>query len=121
MKKIILSGVVIALLTGCTQIAYKKYGTGGYASKVGYADFEIGKNKYKVSYTGGVYEDRNKVVKFAYRRAKELCKEKGFNDYDISNSESSSNKTGSTTTYGKFQNFTDNKSQKVYMLDVTCK
>ena len=106
--------------TGCGQIAYKKYGDGTYGSKVGYSDFEIGKNKYKVTYTGGVNEDRNRIIKFAYKRAKELCEEKGFKGYKVSNTESTANDAGSTITHGKYQSFNDTKSQKVYMLDVTC-
>jgi len=113
MKKILLLVLAIVLLGGCTQTAYKQYGN-KYPSKVGYSDFQIGKNKYKVTYTGGVYDDGNKVVEFAYRRAKELCKEKGFSDYEIANTESASNKVN-------YVNARNNKSQKVYMLDVTCK
>lgn len=124
MKKILKAGIAAAIilgLSGCGQIPYKKYGVGTYGSKVGYSDFEIGKNKYKVSYTGGVDDDRNKVVEFTYKRAKELCIEKGFKDFEISNTESTSNKTSSTTTHGYYQSYNDNKSQKVYMLDVICK
>jgi len=115
MKKLLSVVIISGMFIGCGQVAYKKYGVGlagTYDSKVGYSDFEIGKNKYKVTYTGGSYEDQNKVTKFAYKRAKELCVEKGFTTYKVSNTESSSTEaTGS---------FSDSQSKKVYMLDVTC-
>jgi hypothetical protein len=124
MKKKVLGIVtILAVLTGCGAggIKYKKYGGSGWASKVGYSDFNIGSNKYKISYTGGVNDDTNKVMKYAYKRAKDLCLEKGFNEYVASNSDMGSKATGGMTeNFGNTQ-FHDNKSQTIYSLDVECK
>ncbi|MDF1882973.1 hypothetical protein JHD49_03390 [Sulfurimonas sp. SAG-AH-194-C21] len=124
MKKNILGILtVLAVLTGCgaAGIEYKKYGGSGWASKVGYSDFNIGSNRYKVSYTGSVNDDTNKVMKYTYKRAKELCAEQGFNDYAISNVDMSNKGTSSTTQSFGNQQFSDNKSQSTYSLDVECK
>jgi len=90
MKKIILLLSVIGMLVfsgcGAVDVPYKKYGDApSWAEAVGYSDFEIGKNKYKVTYTGGVYDSAQKVMEFTYKRAKELCVTKGFNDYEFTN------------------------------------
>jgi hypothetical protein len=125
MKKLVFGTVIlltILSLSGCGEVQYKKYGE-GITSRVGYSEFEIGHNKYKVTYTGGVYDNQQQVMKFTYKRAHDLCKEKGFNESDITNT-NLNNEVSSTTTqnYGlKTQSWTDTKSQKIYSLDVQCK
>ena len=123
MKKILLGSSILLIaigFNGCAM-AYKKYGE-GVAHKVGYSDFEIGKNKYKVSYAGSVSDEPQKVMEFAYKRAKDLCKEKGFDKYNITNTDMNNKITSSTTTsYGKYQpTFTDTNSKNIYSLDVEC-
>ena len=123
MKKIICSVVLIFLLIGLSGCAngYKKYGV-GTAHQVGYDEFEIGKNKYKVTYTGSVTNTHQEVMKYTYQRAKELCKEKGFSNYEFYNTDMSNKESSSmTTSYGKYGTFTDKKSQNIYSLDVECK
>ena len=114
---------IALLVSGCSvNVPYKKLGDSpGWASGVGFSEFEIGKNKYKVSYTGGVYDSADKVMKFTYKRAKELCLEKGFKEYDITNTGMGSKAAGGMSqSYGNTQ-FNDNKSQTIYSLDVKCK
>ena len=118
--KLLISIALLVLTSGCmSPIEYKKYGE-GMTFRVGYSDFEIGKNKYKVSYMGGVYDSPDVVMKNAYRRAKELCMEKGFNNYEASNG-AMSNKDASSSSqnFGAVQ-FSDSKSQGLYILDVQC-
>jgi len=126
MKLYKLSLITITLfLIGCGgyQVPYKKYGddTVAFASKVGYSDFEIGKNKHKVTYTGGVYDSQQKVTKFAYQRAKDLCTEKGFTDYEITNTTINNKPTSSDSYGGNLYKAQDVKGQTIYSLDVECK
>jgi len=115
----------LIVLSGCGgyEVPYKKYGdtSVAFASGVGYSDFEIGKNKYKVTYTGGVYDSSQKVTKFAYQRAKELCSEKGFSDYSITNTTTDRKNTSSESYGGNIYKAQDQKSQSIYSLDVECK
>ena len=124
MKILIYSSLVILLaigINGCAEVEYKKYGEGGYASKVGYSDFKIGKNKYKVTYIGGVYDSPTKVMEFTYRRAKEICHEKGFSSYEISNTDTLNKSTSSSSQQFGAMQFKDSKNQTMHSLDVQCK
>lgn len=73
MKRSILLTIIVAIfLVGCGAApgtSYRKYGEGALTKGIGYSDFEISKNKYKVSYTGGIYSSTNEVMQFAYKRA----------------------------------------------------
>lgn len=113
---------VLALLalSACMapDLTYRKAGE-TWASSVGYSDFELGSNKYKVSYSGGVGNDPSTVMRFAYQRAKELCAEKGFNDYAASNTESG-NKISSIVR--SFNGTVDTPHDTfMYSMDVECK
>jgi len=120
MRKIILLSLS-ALLSACVaDLSYRKLGD-TWASNVGYTDFEIGNNKYKVSYTGGVDNTPSTVMKFAYQRAKELCKEKGFNDYVATNTESGDKQTSMHSVPSLVRVDFDTKSQTTYSFDVECK
>ena len=53
MKTVILL-LASLVFTACTyEMAYMKEHDAWWAYNVGYSDFELGPNKYKVSYTGG--------------------------------------------------------------------
>ncbi len=126
MKKTLSFSFIGILMIGCVgnDVPYKKYGdsTGiGFASKVGYSDFSIGNNKYKVTYVGGVYDSPQKVMEFTYKRAKELCKEKEFSDYIITNT-STDRASVSSDSFGMTNyKIQEQKSQSIYSLDVECK
>jgi len=64
---------------------------------------------YKVTYNGYVTNNLNDVMKFAHKRAKEVCKEKGFNSQEYTNSNNSKD-----ILYGGAQRF-------IYSVDVHCK
>lgn len=117
MKKIVLL-FATTLLIGCASSPYMKEGTSWLEYNVGYSDFELGENKYKVSYTGSVGDEPTTVMKYTYRRAKELCKEKGFEDYTASNATSSGITTGGGSVgHTVFSTHT----HTVYSMDVECK
>lgn len=110
----------LLILSGCAapDLTYRKAGE-TWASSVGYNDFDLGDNKYKVTYSGGVGNDPTTVMRFAYQRAKELCLEKGFNAYVASNTESE-NKT--STVIRSFNGTVDNPHDTfLYSMDVECK
>lgn len=60
-------------------------------------------------------------MKYAYQRAKELCKEKGFDDYMATNAESGDKPTSfhSVPSFGRAE--FDTISQTTYSLDVECR
>jgi hypothetical protein len=113
--------IISFTVAGCTaDLSYRKLGE-SWASGVGYSDFEIGSNKYKVMYTGGVDNPPSTVMKYAYHRAKDLCAEKGFNDYVATNTESGNRQTSSHAVPNIIRPDFDTKSQTSYSLDVECK
>lgn len=126
MNKIISSVVIIAVslgFIGCVppqvDVPYKQlgdskpYGLTG----VGYSEFKIGENKYKVTYAGEANDSDQKVMKFTYKRAIELCVYQGFNKYDITNTNGISK--GIATTSVNVE--TAGLNQYIYTLDVECK
>ena len=113
MKKIGLL-VTVFTLAGCAaDIPYTKLGE-SWASSVGYSDFEIGSNRYKVIYTGGVYNSPSIVTQYAYKRAKELCEEKGFSSYNTLHTDSINQQDH----IGIDRSL---KSQVTYSLEIECK
>lgn len=117
MKKILL--LTSLFLTSCVpEMRYMKEHDAWWAYNVGYSEFELGPNKYKVSYTGGSGNEPTTVMKFAYQRAHDLCKEKGYDDFVSSNATSSSLTSGG----GRTGNVSfDVHTQTVYSMDVECK
>jgi hypothetical protein len=113
LSKLTIAPALMALGACAADIPYTKLGD-SWASSVGYSDFEIGNNKYKVMYTGGVYNSPSKVTQYAYQRAKELCKEKGFNDFTASN-------TDAINQQSHIGVDSSMKSQVTYSLEVECK
>jgi len=114
-KSLLVISVMAIFLVGCGAApgtSYRKYDDGGLTKGIGYSDFEISKNKYKVSYTGGIYSSTNEVMQFTYKRAKELCQENGFQDYSASNANTSMT---STLVFGQQAN------QVTYAMDIECK
>lgn len=85
------------------------------ASAVGYSDFEIGKNRYKVMYSGARGNSPSTVMQYAYQRGKDLCKEKGFNDYVASNTESDSQLSEINAAVGY------TKTTATYSMEIECK
>lgn len=117
MRKTILL-LAASLLMGCGPKPYMKEEPSWWSPGVGYSEFGIGENKYKVSYMGSVGDEPTTVMKYTYRRAKELCLEKGFEDYTASNATSS----GLTSGGGGIGNTTfDAHTRTVYSMDVECK
>ena len=121
MKHLISIAVIAALgmsLAGCTSgLKYKKYGD-GIPYQVGYSDFKIKDNQWKVTYTGPRDSNPELAMKFMYKRAKELCLEKGYKDFEINNNIQSEKNNGSTNLgYGT----TISNNQSVSSATVTCK
>ena len=112
---IIMVLIVTFGLTGCQRTHQPNYTNFIYPNKVyhnigvGYESFEISKNVHKVTYNGYVTNNLSDVMRFAYKRAKEICKENGFTAQEYKNSTNSKD-----TLYGGFQRF-------IYSVDVHCK
>lgn len=80
MKTLLLAILVTGFgLVGCAT-GYKAKGYSG-----GYYDRKMGANKWLVGFSGNGYTSRSTAQEYAFKRAEELCKEKGFSDWDISN------------------------------------
>jgi hypothetical protein len=93
MKKIILTlaSFSMLLLTGCTRTHQPNYtklvpkDEVYFNIAVGYEDFKIGENRFKVIYNGYVSNSQNDVMRFLHKRAEQLCKEHGFDAQEYSN------------------------------------
>lgn len=119
-KNIVLMSIVALVILGCAEVGYKKYGDGGYGSAVGYSDFEISHNHYRVSYIGTPYDSQALVMEYAYRRGKDICKALTYNEYRFYDGEGSWQKSSSMTTYSGGMAFTDTKGRHSYSVSVEC-
>ncbi len=63
--------LIAIFLVGC-QTPYAKKG-----SFNGYEDIDLGQNRYTVIFKASYMTPLDRVIKFAVRRAKELCEENG--------------------------------------------
>jgi len=61
----------------------------------GYKDREIDNNRYLVSFRGNGYTSQSDVEEYAFRRAEELCQEKGYKRFKMENKDDSTNITRS--------------------------
>jgi hypothetical protein len=86
-----------AALAGCVTTPYQPMGFTG-----GYKDVHIRDNVYYVSFAGNAWIDTGTVVQYFHRRAKELCTEKGFGNYQVL-TEKDSSSWMATATYGSAQ------------------
>lgn len=110
----------IALIsTGCVTsgLEYKQYGN-GMPTKVGYSDFQIKDNQWNVTYTGAMDSNPQLAMQYMYKRAKELCLEKGYKDFDVTNN-SQLEKNNGTTNIGYGTTLSNN--QPISTGTVTCK
>jgi hypothetical protein len=81
------------VLSSCAT-PYQREGYSG-----GYTDNAIGSNRYLVHFSGNGYTAYSTVQSYAIQRAKEVCTENGFADFDVLNA------NGQTTAYsnGNYQ------------------
>lgn len=118
MKLCLIGAIGILLMTGCASgLQYKQYGV-GRPTQVGYSDFQIKENQWKVTYTGAMNSNPELAMKFMYKRAKELCLQKGYNDFDVTNDGQLEKNNGST--YLGYGNTISN-NQPISTATVTCK
>jgi len=82
--------VSCAALAGCVMKP-TPYQPMAYAG--GYRDTHIHDNIYYVTFKGNAFLDTGTAVQYFHRRAKELCKEKGYTDYRVMSEKDSSNYT----------------------------
>lgn len=118
--KISIVGLVSILgLSGCltSGLEYKQYGV-GMPTKVGYSDFQIKENQWKVTYTGAMDSNPELAMQYMYKRAKELCIQQGFKDFDVSNNSQLEKNNGSQH-LGYGYNISNN--QPISTATVTCK
>ena len=76
--KLLLMIATAAVLAGCSATKYQPLMWRG-----GYKDVHIRDNVYYVSFSGNAFIDTGTVVQYFHRRAKELCTEKGFANYQV--------------------------------------
>jgi len=119
MTKILSIGLVgfSLFFSACAPLEYKKYGE-GMAFKVGYSEFKIKNNLWKVSYTGEANGDPQLAMKFMYQRINELCTEQGFNDYDIMDTSNMQQGSGYSQNMG--YGLTTTTSQTVSSATIKC-
>ncbi len=74
--------LILLFIMGCLRpTPYQKLEQG--SSCCGYADQHLQGNIYKVTFSGNKMTDRETVTKYAYRRAAEVCKGKGYRNYKM--------------------------------------
>lgn len=106
-------------LSGCISsgLEYKQYGV-GIPTKVGYSDFQIKENLWNVSYTGSNGSEPQLAMQYMYKRAKELCQQKGYKDFDvINNNQLEKNNGNQHLGYG----YVITNNQPISTATVTCK
>lgn len=69
--------VLSVLLSGCATPYQRKGLTGGYS------DTRIQDGIYLVGFQGNAFINEDTVLKYANRRAEEVCKANGYSSYDI--------------------------------------
>lgn len=114
--------LIVALMTifiGCSsrthQSEYTKLVSPSnvyYNIAVGYEEFQISSNKYSVTYSGYVSNNKNDVMKFAHKRAKEICNNLNLSEYDTSNSSINEEKIPLIGSEVK---------RYIYSIEITCK
>ena len=108
--------LVVLTLAGCSGLKYKPYGK-GMPYQVGFQDFLIKEGVYKVSYTGPTNSSQQLAMKFMYKRARELCRQKGFKSFEVSSENAMSKDNGSTHLgYGAVVS----NNQPVSSVTITC-
>ena len=120
MKKLVSIAIIATLgisFVGCTSgLKYKKYGD-GIPYQVGYSDFQIKNNQWKVTYTGPRDSNPELSMKYMYQRAKELCLEKGYKDFEVNNNAQLEKNNGTTNLgYGTIVS----NNQPISSATVTC-
>lgn len=111
MKQVLLITLTFFLIGcgggGSSGLGYKKYGVGTYGSAVGYSDFQINDNQWRITYTGQANTSYEKTVRYMYQRAKEICLENGFKSYEVSGN-TQGNKDNGSTNVGYGQTYSSN-------------
>ena len=80
MKNLFSIFIVGFLFTNCTA-EYQPFSfIGG-----GYENTQLETNKFSVTYYGNGYLSLEKAANFAHKRALEMCKEKGYQDFTVTN------------------------------------
>lgn len=87
--------IAMCLVLGACSTSYQQKGMAG-----GYTDTEVGENKYLVTFRGNGFTSSSKVDEFAFQRAKELCIEKGFKNFELisKNGETATSKSPASAT-----------------------
>jgi hypothetical protein len=69
---------------GCAS-PYQREGFRG-----GYSENEMGSNRWQVTFSGNAFTSESQARSYAFRRAKEVCAENGFSDFEIQNTQDKS-------------------------------
>ena len=91
LKGLVILVISLVLLFGCST-PYKAQGFMG-----GFSDIQLGENIFRVSFRGNNYTSRERTLDFSLLRAAEICLEKNFRYFAISES-SEYEKTGTFST-----------------------
>lgn len=93
----------LILILAATFVGFFSCGcaTGYHASGLGggYTDQEVGKNKYLISFRGNGYTSIDTVRTYAFKRAKEVCVEKGFDGFELIDKNNSTDHTRTPSNY----------------------
>lgn len=81
MKNKLMIGLLV-FLTSCAT-GYQKSSDFFLSNKFGYQDYRIDENKFSVTFTANEYTSHDLVMKYALKRASELCIQNGYSHFVI--------------------------------------
>lgn len=87
MNKILVVVVVSLLLTACAT-SYHSMGFSG-----GFDEFKLSHNSYMIRFSGNAFTSRERVYKYALRRAAEITKKNGYKFFKVTKASSITDKS----------------------------
>lgn len=91
--------VLLMFLTSCAT-SYQKSSDFIFSNKFGYKDYRIDENKFSVTFTANASTSQDLVMKYALKRASELCLENDYSHFVILSKKDAGRTIVTTTQYG---------------------
>lgn len=100
MKSKLMLGLLV-FLTSCAT-SYQKSSDFFLSNKFGYKDYRIDENKFSVTFTANEFTEEDQVMKYALKRASELCLQNGYSHFVILSKKDAGRSVLVTTQYSSY-------------------
>lgn len=100
MKRQFVLGLLV-FLTSCAT-SYQKSSDFFLSSKFGYKDYRIDENKFSITFTANEFTKEDLVMKYALKRASELCLQNGYSHFVILSKKDAGRNVAVTTEYSSY-------------------